>query len=563
MQHVPRPFDRRRFLGAASAAAVSAAASPLRADEAPVTPGVDLAALLAAERVIGLSFTDAERAQMLPQVQEQREIGELLRRMNLENGEGPAEIFDPRLPDLAVPRDPRPMVRPPHLPRPLPQDPVDVAYASLADLSHWIRERAISCEALATLYLERLRRHDADLHCVITLMEGQALARARALDAELEQGKWRGPLHGLPYGAKDLFDTAGIATTFGAEPWRDRVPERDAAVVRRLDEAGAVLVAKLSLGALAYGDIWFGGTTRNPWNLEQGSSGSSAGSAAAAAAGLVAFALGTETYGSIGSPSARCGATGFRPTFGRVSRAGAMSLCWSLDKVGPIGRSALDCAMVLDAIAGPDPADESTTPIPLDLDLTAPLAGARIGYPKAEYAGRGATDADRATLAALEDGGAVLVEKVLPDLPFGTLIFHIIAVEAAAAFDAMTRTGTDDQLAWQAPEAWPNTFRAARFIPAVEFMQARRLRRRCMKRAAELFADVDALIAPQRHGPLHALTNLTGHPALTLRQEFRADGTPRAVTLWGRLYRDGALLALGIALERALGLSDRRPPGFS
>ena len=391
-------------------------------------------------------------------------------------------------------------------------------------------------------------------------MVEHAIDRARRADREIKSGAWRGPLHGLPYGVKDLFDTAGVRTTWGAAPFKDRTPDRDSAVVKRLDDAGAVCIAKLTCGALAYGDIWFGGKTRNPWNTEQGSSGSSAGSAAAVAAGCCAFAIGTETYGSIASPSARCGATGFRPSFGRVSRAGVMALCWSLDKVGPICRSAGDCAAVLDAIAGVDPEDESTVDLPMNIGMTGGVAGKRIGYLKDEFDSDAATDDDSKTLGALRELGCELVPVTLEPGPYGDLIFFIISVEAAAAFDELTRFNLDDQMQWQDDQAWPNTFRMTRLAPAVEFMQARRLRRRFMKRAAGLFEGVDAVIAPRRHGAMHALTNMTGHPAITIRQGFRDDGTPTAVTLWGSLYDDAGLLRLGGELELRLGVWKRRPP---
>ncbi len=429
----------------------------------------------------------------------------------------------------------------------------------MTSLSHWLRTRRITSERLTEIYLGRLKKHGPGLECVVTLMEESALAQARRADREIAAGRYRGPLHGVPWGAKDLFDTKGTRTTWGAEPWMDRIPDRDAAVVRRLDEAGAVLVAKLTMGALAYGDIWFGGKTRNPFKREQGSSGSSAGSASAAAAGLVGFALGTETYGSIASPSARCGATGFRPTFGRVSRAGAMALCWSLDKVGPIARTVEDCALALDAIAGRDAEDPATIDLPLNIDMTAGIAGMRVGYPKAEYEGDGAGEADRAGLEALKRLGVSLVPIEISAGNYGEVIFFLISVEAAAAFDEMTRSGRDETLKWQADEAWPNTFRMTRLAPAVEYMQARRLRRRFMTTAAELFGKVDAIIAPRAHGALHAMTNMTGQPAVTIRQGFREDGTPSAVTLWGGLFDDARLLRLGAGLERELGLWKRRP----
>lgn len=563
------PINRRAFLagagGAIAALHLPQAACPLEAsmqpqapDEAIAPPGIDLRTIIEAEKLARVEFTNSEREQILRGVDDWLALYDIIREATLENHEGPAEVFDPRLPRMSFSTERRParFAAPPR--RPLPPDERDIAFAPLADLSQWVRSRQITSVELTTLSLKRLRAIGPKLECVVTLMEESALEQARRADAEIAAGRYRGPLHGVPWGVKDLFDTAGVRTTWGAEPFKDRVPVRDATIVRRLNDAGAILVAKLTLGALAYGDIWFGGKTRNPFNLEQGSSGSSAGSAAAVAAGLCAFTIGTETYGSIMSPSARCGATGFRPTFGRVSRAGAMALCWSLDKVGPICRSADDCAMVLDAIAGPDDADESTIDLPLNIDMTRRLEGLRVGHLKSDYDAVG-DEHDAATLRALESAGCELTPVSIDAAPYGQLIFFIIAVEAAAAFDELTRLNLDDQMKWQDDAAWPNTFRATRLGSVVDFMNARRLRRRFMAQMAALFDNVDIVIAPSRHGAMHALTNMTGHPAITVRQAFRDNGTPRAVTMWGRLFGDATLLAVGAAVERALGVRDRRP----
>lgn len=552
---------RRGFLGLAAAAAATAAARPaltaIPQDEAAAPAGIDPSQIEAAEKLLGLEFTAAERTQMAKPLAENRELYARLRAAGLENDDGPAEPFDPRLPDTKIPRAAHAAKFVAADSGPIPADDADIAFASLAQLGAWLRSGELTSTRLTEIYLARLERFGPKLECTITLTRELALAQARRADEELKAGNDRGPLHGIPWGAKDLFDTKGIATTWGAEPFRDRVPDRDAAVVTKLEDAGAVLVAKLTLGALAYGDIWFSGVTKNPFKLDQGSSGSSAGSAAATAAGLVGFSLGTETYGSIGSPSARCGATGFRPTFGRVSRFGAMSLCPSLDKVGPICRSAEDCALVLDAIAGYDPRDDGSLDVPLGIDFHLPLEGMRIGRFVAEY--ERASDADQETLAALESLGARFIALDPLKIDPSSLIWITIAVEAAATFERLTLENLDDRLKWQADEAWPNSFRAARFLPAVEFQQVRRLRRRAMKVAAALFSGVDAIVAPQRHGALHALTNLTGQPALTFRQAFRADGTPRAATMWAPLFEDSRLLAIGHALERKLGHSTRRP----
>lgn len=555
-----RSADRRGFLKQGGSAGVLAlfGAAPLAAQDGEVPAGVDVEALASGERLLDLTFTDAEREAMRAQVAEHVAWYRELRAAGLRNDEPPAERFDPRLPGMDLPT-----AREVHLATAavgdLPGDAEDIAFASIAQLSHWLRTRQISSVDLTGLYLDRLRRFGPRLECVITLTEELAMRQARRADQEIARGGWRGPLHGLPWGAKDLLDTRGIRTTWGAAPFRDQVPDRDAAVVARLAEAGAVLVAKLSLGALAYGDVWFDGRTRNPFHPAQGSSGSSAGSAAATAAGLVTFSIGSETWGSIASPSARCGATGLRPTFGRVSRAGAMALCWSLDKIGPICRSAADCAQVLAAIDGADPRDPTTQGVPLSIDLSRAVRGMRVGYLAAEYTERGASDDDRATLDALRALGVELLPKAVPEIDAVGLIGFLIAVESAAAFDELTRSDRDDLMVRQDALAWPNLFRAARFIPAVEYLQASRLRRRAMLAAQALFADVDVIIAPQRQGALHALTNITGHPAITVRQSFRDDGTPRATTLWGGVYQDGRLLSLAHALEERLDVRDRRP----
>ncbi len=568
----PHDADRRLFL-AATASAVAAATLPasVRAieqahlqpadpDEPPVPAGINLNTIAQAEKLAKVEYSAAEREQILRSITGVLALYDPIRDADLGNNEGPAEIFDPRLPGMAFDNDRRDAKHARPASQPSRGADEDLAFASIAELGALLRRRAVSSVEMTQLSIDRFKRIGPKLESVITLMEERALAQARRADDELARGIDRGPLHGLPWGAKDLFDTAGVRTTRGAEPFKDRVPDTDATVVTRLDDAGAVLVAKLSLGALAYGDIWFGGRTNNPWNLEQGSSGSSAGSAASVAAGLCAFTLGTETYGSIMSPSTRCGATGFRPTFGRVSRAGAMALCWSLDKVGPICRSADDCAYVLDAIAGADPADESTIDIPLNLDMTRPLRGMRVGYLKDEFDAGASAEEDAENLRILERLGCTLVPKRVGPGPFGGIIFFIISVEGAAAFDRLTRSHDDRKMKWQDDPAWPNTFRTTRLASAVEFMNARRLRRRYMKQAAELFHGVDALIAPRSHGALHALTNMTGHPAVTIRQGFRGNGTPFAVNLWAPLFGDANLLALAGALERELDIWRRRPP---
>jgi Asp-tRNA(Asn)/Glu-tRNA(Gln) amidotransferase A subunit family amidase len=438
-------------------------------------------------------------------------------------------------------------------------------------------------ERLTHIYLDRLQRFDPKLRCVITLTSEPALTQAKQADAEIAAGKYRGPLHGIPWGAKDLLDTANIPTTYGAEPFRNRVPSQDATVVHRLNEAGAVLVAKLSLGALALNDIWFGGQTMNPWLLEEGSSGSSAGPGAATAAGLVGFAIGSETGGSIVSPSMRCGVTGLRPTFGRVPRTGAMTLCWSLDKLGPMTRSVEDAITVVRVISGPDNVDFSCVPSKLDFAAAASISGLRVGYFPNWMKQNPATEVDRAALKAVSTIGLTPVELTLPDWPYDSLNLILFA-EGAAAFEELTLTHGVDQLKIQTHDAWPNLFRQARFLSAVDFVQADRLRRKVAEEMARVFSQVDLLLVPSLRDEMLTITNFTGHPSLTLRAGFvevsqaRTDWAPdpsrplpkfspprrvpHGVTLIGRLFDEGTITRVGMALEREFNVASQRPPGF-
>ncbi|MGO8949668.1 MAG: amidase [Ktedonobacterales bacterium] len=467
-------------------------------------------------------------------------------------------------------------------PGPVPASDEDLAFAPLTQLSRWIEERQLSSERLTLVYLGRLEQFNPRLRCVITLTSELALAQAKAADLEIAAGMYRGPLHGIPWGAKDLLDTAGIPTTYGAEPFRNRVPTADATVVKRLHEAGAVLVAKLSLGALALNDIWFGGQTMNPWLLEEGSSGSSAGPGAATAAGLVGFAIGSETGGSIVSPSMRCGVTGLRPTYGRVPRTGAMTLCWSLDKLGPMTRSVEDAMLVLKAISGSDAGDLSSVPSSLDFDAGASVQGLRVGYFPGWMKQSPATDVDRAALEAVKKLGMVPVEVAIPDWPYDSLDLILFA-EAAAAFEELTLSREVNQLKVQVPDAWPNTFRQARFLSAVDFVQADRFRRKVATEMARVFSQVDLLLVPSLRDEMLTITNFTGHPSLTLRAGFvevseaRSDWAPdparplptfspprrvpHGVTLIGRLFDEGTLGRAGLALERSFGVVGDRP-GF-
>lgn len=468
-------------------------------------------------------------------------------------------------------------------PGPLPSKEEDIAYAPVTKLSHWIQSRKLTSERLANIYLDRLVRFDPKLRCVITLTRDSALAQARKADQEIAAGKYRGPLHGIPWGAKDLVDTAGIPTTYGAEPFRNRIPSTNAAVVQRLNEAGAVLVAKLSLGALALNDVWFGGQTMNPWLLEEGASGSSAGPGAATAAGLVGFSIGSETEGSIVSPSMRCGVTGLRPTYGRVPRTGAMTLCWSLDKLGPMARSVEDTLLVLHAISGPDPGDLSSVPSKLDFDANAGVKGLRVGYFPSWMKDSSATDVDRAALETAKKLGMVPVEVSLPDWPYDSLNV-ILFSESAAAFEELTLSHQDRELKMQVPDAWPNNFRQSRFLSAVDFVQTDRFRRKVANEMARIMSQVDLLLVPSLRDEMLTITNFTGHPSLTLRAGFvevtkaRSDWAPDpnhplptfssprrvpyGVTLIGRLFDEGTIGRAGLALERSFNVAGDRPAGF-
>ena len=524
--------------------------------------------IAAAERLAGVSFTAGERAQMLDTLEGQLAALRARRAVALDNADAPACVFDPRLPGFAMPAQPADRAEAALEAAPLPDAAEDIAFAPLTRLAGWLRGGRLSSRRLTTIYLDRIARLDPTLNAFATVTPDLALAQADAADAALARGAWRGPLHGAPYALKDLFDTAGVATEWGAEPFAGRVPDADAAVTARLRDAGAVLLGKSAVGALAYGDVWMGRRTRNPWNPAEGSSGSSAGSAAATAAGLCAFAIGTETLGSIVSPSERCGATGLRPTFGRVSRAGAMALCWSLDKVGPICRAAADAALVLAALNGADPADPGSIAAPFAFDPDADLSGARVGYLPGTIP---ATGPARDALDAIGALGFETAPVALPELPYGSLL-QILYVEAAAAFEDLTLDGRDDLLTRQDPAAWPNLFRQARFTPAVDLVQLDRLRRRVMAALDAAFGQVDFIVGPFGAGPLLVATNFTGHPCLHLRAGFAQTGardggppgppvrTPQGVSLWSGLFDEGRLCALGMRLEAALGVAEERPP---
>jgi Asp-tRNA(Asn)/Glu-tRNA(Gln) amidotransferase A subunit family amidase len=602
------PRARRQFLSGISAGLVAALAAcrktperaPDKAAELPAGappafgtapeagPPVSPATFAEAEKLVQVQLTPAERdmaagnwRKSLAPVYERR-TGP--RKFTLDSSVVPATKWDPVLPGMTIPSGTDRFVRSLADPGPLPAKEEDLAFAPVTSLSRWIESRKLTSERLTGIYLERLGRFDPKLRCVITLTRDPALKQAKQADREIAAGHYRGPLHGIPWGAKDLLDTAGILTTWGAEPYRNRIPTTDAAVVKRLNDAGAVLVAKLSLGALALNDVWFGGQTMNPWLPEEGSSGSSAGPGAATAAGLVGFSIGSETGGSIVSPSMRCGVTGLRPTFGRVPRTGAMTLCWSLDKLGPMTRGVEDAMLVLQSITGPDPGDIAGVPATLDFSAGAPVNGLRVGYFPGWMKEAPATDVDRAALETVKRLGMTPVEVTLPDWPYGSLNLILFA-EAAAAFEELTLNGGLNQLKSQVPDAWPNLFRQARFLSAVDFVQADRLRRRVAEEMARIFKDVDVLLVPSLRDEMLTISNFTGHPSLTIRAGFvnvseaRSDWAPdpakplprfdparrlpHGITLIGRLFGEGTLGQAGMVLERAFNVAAERPAGFS
>ena len=598
---------RRQFLISAPLGVLVTAAACTRetpagaSSQTPATPGapptfgtgtgsgpeVTAATFAEAEKLMQVTMTPEERRQaadswrrsLAPYLE--RRAGP--RKVDIGDTEMPATLWNPLLPGLPAPPTRDRFIRSQSNTDPLPSAEDAIAFAPVTVLSHWIQSRTLTSERLTQIYLSRIDRLDGKIRAVITVTRDHALARARAADAEIAAGRYRGPLHGIPFGVKDLLDTKDIPTTYGAEPFRNRVPAADSAVVRRLNDAGAVLVAKLSLGALALNDIWFGGQTMNPWLLEEGASGSSAGPGAATAAALVAFSVGSETGGSIVSPAMRCGVTGLRPTFGRVARTGAMTLCWSLDKLGPMTRSVEDAMLVLQAIGGPDAGDASSVASHLDFDAGAPVTGVRVGYVPQWMQESPATDVDRAALETARRLKMDVREISLPDWPYSSLM-PILFAEGAASFEALALTHQLGSLKVQVKDAWPNLFRQARFLSAVDFVQADRFRRKVALEMARVFRDVDVLLVPSLRDEQLTITNFTGHPSLTLRAGFvqvseaRSDWAPdpanplptfnpprrvpHGVTIVGRLFEDGLVGQVGLALERAFGVTGDRPAGF-
>ena len=607
-------LERRKFLAACSVAGLSSPLFPgvlwaVAADKPKITAEL----IDAAARIADVPIAEDQKQMLLEGLNEQVAGYAKIEQLKMANSVAPALVFDPVLPGRKLPAAKVPMrmsMPTPFIRTYVPKDLESVAFHTVRELAEQVRTRRISSVSLTEMYIRRLKRYDPLLHFVITLTEDRALAQAKEADREIAAGKYRGPLHGLPWGAKDLLAVRGYPTTWGAGGFEKQTFDEDAEVVKRLDRAGAVLVAKTTLGALAQGDKWFGGRTRNPWNPKQGSSGSSAGSASATAAGCVAFSIGSETLGSISSPSTRCGCTGMRPTFGRVPRTGAMALSWSMDKLGPICRAVEDCALVFDAIHGPDGHDRTVREAAFHWDAQLDWRALRAGYLKKDFETppqaapetaeeaaktpeeqkkREAADARRvlakarweydrkyaqAALETLRSMGVKLKEVELPEFPYDAMV-PLLEAEAAAAFDDLTRSGRDKLLTEQGPDDWPNQFRVARFYPAVEYIQANRARMLAIEAWDKVFREVDVIVAPSGGSQLVA-TNMTGHPALILPNGLRGEDAPKprtddpdrnmggpgtmtSLTFLGDLYAEAKLLAFARAYQEATGFHRLHP----
>ena len=606
-------LDRRNFMKTCSGMGLAGTLFPgvLWAQaQAQVPKKITKEMIENAAAIADVPISEEYKAMMLESLNDQAKGYEEIYKLHIPNSVDPALIFDPVLPGMTFETERKPMrisTAANLVPSTALKNLEDLAFASARELAELVRARRVSSLALTEMYVGRLKRYDPALRFVVTLTEERALAQAKKADAEIAAGKYRGPLHGLPWGAKDLLATKGYRTTWGAGGFESQMIDEDATVVKRLDEAGAVLVAKLTLGALAQGDVWFGGVTRNPWNTNQGSSGSSAGPASATAAGCVAFSIGSETLGSISSPSTRCGCTGLRPSFGLVPRTGAMALSWSMDKLGPICRTVEDCALVLNAIYGRDGKDRTVQPAAFNWDANLDWRKLGVGYLKSAFerkpdeqqeaakeeppatpeeqkkreerkkrreAARARAEYDRkfndAALAKLREMGVHLVPVEMPKFPYDAMV-TMLAAESAAAFDELTRSGKDKLLTSQKDFDWPNTFRTARFIPAVEYIQAARARRMAMDAVAKVFGDFDVIVAPTS-GEQLMITNLTGHPAVILPNGLRGNdapkspnddpsdfqnaggpGTPASLTFLGKLYGEAKLLAFARAYQDATG----------
>jgi Asp-tRNA(Asn)/Glu-tRNA(Gln) amidotransferase A subunit family amidase len=575
---VPAGLSRRRALGllggaAAGSVALRSALAAALASPGPVDPGH----ILQAASLAGLDLTKDEADLMVKGIGELQADLAKLRAVSLDNGTPPALVFDPRSRSGGPSSAPQSRATSPDAAGARPAGQDDLAFLPVSALAPLLRSRRVSSSELTRAYLERIRRFDPSLQAVVTLTEELALAQARQADAEIAAGRYRGPLHGVPWVAKDILAVPGYPTTWGSVPYKTQVRPEKATVVARLEEAGAVLLAKSSLGELAMGDVWFGGKTKNPWKLEQGSSGSSAGSASMTAAGLTGFGIGTETWGSIVSPCTRCGSTGLRPTFGRVSRFGVMALSWSMDKIGALARSVEDCALVFAAIQGADGLDPAAVDAPFSWPPPSPdLKRLRIGFvpvlfdeDRAAHAEKPEDKADlaewaeldRRALRVFEGLGVSLAPVTIPtDLPVSALSW-ILTAEASAAFDDLTRSGTDQEMVKQDAEAWPNVFRLGQMLPAVEYVRANRIRTLLQRQWAEVFRSVDVLVVPSYGGDVLLATNLTGHPCVVVPDGFLSrDGTPVSLSFLGRLDGEADLLSVALAWQRATEFHLKRPP---
>jgi Asp-tRNA(Asn)/Glu-tRNA(Gln) amidotransferase A subunit family amidase len=587
--------DRREFLAYFSSIGVGTTLLP-GVLWAKVAAGAEITkdTIASAEEIAGVSFTDEERAMMVSRLNSQKQAIEALHKVPLENSVSPAIVFEPIPPGVQLPaKKKQGMVREKYPMMARPTSLEELAFLPVSRLSEMVRTRKVKPSELTEMYLSRLKRYDPQLRCVISLTEERARAQARVADDEISRGKYRGPLHGIPWGAKDLLATKGYKTTWGAGPYKEQVIDTDAVVVQRLDSAGAILIAKLTLGELAQGDNWYGGITRNPWWTDQGSSGSSAGPGSATAAGCVGFSIGTETLGSISSPSTRCGVTGLRPTFGRVPRTGAMALAWSMDKIGPMCRSAEDCALVLDAIHGADGQDLAVRDYPFNWNASWVPAGLRIGYIKSAFdqPERDANNRvlhatkaqDDAALAVLRRIGAQLTPIELPtDINVPTSL--ILQPEAGAAFENLVLSGKVKEMVQQTPNAWPNTFRLAHFVPAVDYINANRARAKLMQAWWQMFKELDVIVSPTGGAQL-GQSNLTGNPAVIIPNGFReappvgqgggaaadtsrAQQTPRpltpvSLTFLAPLFQEENALVLAHAYQKATDFHLKAPPGYT
>ncbi len=526
-------------------------------------PDITANEILNTEKLFDLHFTPAQRDSMIDLLNDQYKSYDSLHTRNYPNSLSPALIFNPVPPGSKISTTHEPLKWQQYKEVDLPKNKEDLAFYPVSKLAWLIKHRKVTSTFLTRMYIHRLKEYGDTLHCVISLLEKRALNQAQKADSEIAAGHYAGPLMGIPYGVKDLASVEGTRTTWGAMPYKDQRFNETATVVKRLDSAGAVLVAKLTSGALAMGDVWYGGMTRNPWNLKEGSSGSSAGPASATSAGLVAFAIGTETLGSIVSPSTRCGDTGLRPTFGRVPRTGFMALSWSMDKVGPICRDVGDCAIVFHAIYGPDGEDLSVQNHPFNFDSNRDVTQLRVGYLKDDFSSKGDKNYknDMATLDVLRKMGVKLVPIELPKFNAEPLLI-ILDAESAAAFDELTRSQRDTLMVRQSKYSWPNLFRSARFIPAVEYIQANRARAVLMQKMDSLMKKVDVYISPTFAGQNLVVTNLTGNPCLVLPNGFKENGDPTSITFMGGLYQEGKVLELAKAYQQATQFEEKHPEMF-